>query len=751
VTAAPANIGSPLPLIPSPRSISRKAGDLVVDRSTRIAVGAEDRAIGEQLARWLGLPLSAVDVSNAPSEPTNGILLRRSSSSEVRDPAIDPPRATEDEAFALDVSSARAVVHARGVAGLFYGAQTLAQLAGRRRIGQELPPLENDARLAIPCVTLEDAPRFPLRVMHLDVARHFFSKAVVERFVDLMAFYRFNVFHWHLTDDQGFRLAVKARPELTSVGGVDGFYSQQDARDVVRHAKARFITVMPEIEMPGHARAVLAAHPELSCTGKRQEVPRTWGVFDDVLCAGNEQSFVLLEAILKETTEVFPSRIIHIGGDEVPKTRWSACPKCQAAMKAAKTDVAGLEAMFLRRVTTMLAKHGRRAAVWDEGLSPTLARDALVFAWQSRERGALAAKQGFDVVMVPHDETYLNTHQSQSKDEPGHEGLLPWTKVRAFDPLGTVEAAHATRILGGAGALWTEYVTTPDELDTMAMPRMAALAEALWSGGAEKDFAGRFGAQRPVLDASAVHYFVDPPVGLPPRKLFLDGESATLNIERPLLFPDGVIRWTKDGARPSVGSPPFAAPITVEDTTTITASLFVPGGRTSAAVTSRLVKERLREPIPVREPTKGAELAYFEGNFRRLSDLEKVTPLVRGRADGISLAYAERALGARMRREGFALWFEGVFDVPVAGVYRLIAHADDGVRVEVDGEEVVLDDGIHAPRDADGEIALKRGYHRIQVMYFQGTEGKALDLKIEGPTTPVRPFDTYLSTPAPKR
>jgi hexosaminidase len=284
--------------------------------------------------------------------------------------------------------------------------------------------------------------------MHLDVARHFFPRDVVERYIDLIAFHHFNVFHWHLTDDQGFRFEVKSHPELTAVGGRDGFYSQEDMRAVVRYAADRGITVIPEIEMPGHARAILAAHPELSCTGKPQDVPRTWGTFDDVLCAGNEQTYALIEDILREVVAVFPSQLVHVGGDEAPETRWSACPKCRAAMKASNVRADELEAVFMQRIGAILTRLGRRGAVWDEALSPRW-KDPVVFAWREQARGRDAAIAGRDVVMAPHDHVYFNVHQSRLPGGPGHDGFLPWNKVLAFDPVPEdLPRERRARILG---------------------------------------------------------------------------------------------------------------------------------------------------------------------------------------------------------------------------------------------------------------------------------------------------------------
>lgn len=740
----------PLPLVARPRSITRADGILTIDRTTRISIedGAEARGVAERLARWFGLQAPTIDVGPpGAAEPATGIVLRLTKDGPPREVVgVDVPRSPNEEAYSLDVSTTRAVVRARSAAGLFYGAQTLAQLAGARHIGIETPALGEGGRWTVPCVSLEDAPQFAYRAMHLDVARHFFSKEVVERWIDLLSFYRFNVFHWHLTDDQGFRIEVKSHPELTAIGGRDGFYTQDQAREVVSHARERFVTVVPEIEMPGHARAILAAHPELSCTGKRQDVPRTWGVFDDVLCAGNEKTYELLADVLAEVTSVFPSRLVHLGGDEVRPTRWAACSKCRAAMKASNTTTAiGLEGVFMARATSMLARLGRRALVWDEALSPSLPKDAVVLAWQSKDRGLEAARQGYDVVMAPHEHVYFNFHQSRTGGEPGHDGFLPWTKVHAFDPVPAgLEEAHAGHVLGGEGALWTEYIETAPQLDTMAMPRMAALADALWSGGSssgsvEEQFTARFGAQLPLLDASDVHYFVDPPTGLRRRRVFIDGEKAALSLEPPRLFPGGVVRWTRDGSEPTASSPRFEGPVRIDDTASFAAALFLANGRTSAVVHGQIVKERPRPPSTATR-FEGATYTYFEGDFRKLPDFGKVTAKARGRVPSIGLAELERALGGRMRKERFAAAFDGFIEAPSDGVYRLIARADDGVRVVLDGETVLEDDGVHDARTSDGEIALQRGHHAVRVLYFQAVEGKELDVKIELPDGTTAPL-----------
>ena len=524
--------------------------------------------------------------------------------------------------------------------------------------------------------------RYAYRGMHLDVARHFFGVEDVKHYLDLLAFYKFNVFHWHLTDDQGFRLELKKHPELTAVGGRDGFYTQADVREIVAYAKARGITVIPEIEMPGHARALLASHPELSCSGVKQDVPRTWGVFDDVMCAGNEQTFALVGDILDEVVALFPGPYLHIGGDEVPKDRWSHCPKCAARMQAEHLDVAHLEGWFMQRVAGMVRARGRRAMVWDEALDDRLPKDVIVVAWQSKERGEEAARRGHEVVMAPYESLYFNFWQSKSRTEPGHEGYLPWGKVRAFDP---------GKVLGAEGALWTEYVTTRED----------ALS------GSREPFPAHFAQQRAELDRLGAKYFVEPPdLGLS-KHVFIDRANVTVTL--PSFFPDAKLR--------------APLPTSVGETTDLEAATLLSNGRASAVVKARYEKQTPR-PAGARGPLS-FQYEYFSGWFEHLPDFKALgKPDRTGTVPSVTL---EPSFDA----QGFAVRYVGLFEVPKTGVTRITARADDGVRVFVDDEIVVDDDGVHAARDVPGEIALAGGVHQMRVEYFQGTGGKALSIAVQ--------------------
>ncbi len=727
---------APLPLVPRPRSVVACSGSLAVSDVSGIVIDDHPaaRSVALRLAGWLGIGPSLVRaIAAGEPGPAHAIVLRLDApaAASQRDAAVEPPRSTDDEAYTLDITPDRALVHARHPAGLFYAAQTLAQLARSRPIA--FAPAAPDLGVyKFPCLHIEDAPAYRYRAMHLDVARHFFDKELVERYVDLLSFYRFNVFHWHLTDDQGFRLAIRSHPELTQVGS-GGSYSQADAREVVAFAQDRFVTVVPEIEMPGHARAILASHPELSCTGKKQDVPSTWGVFDDVLCAGNEATYTLLGDVLRETTEVFPSELVHVGGDEVPKARWSACPKCRARMAKDNLTPALLQGAFTKRIGSILATLGRRTVAWDDAPLDGLLASGVVVAWQNVERGRAAVTAGHEVVMAPSDTTYFNFWQTRTQNGPGHQGYVPWTTVLAFDPMPRgLSASQAALVLGGEGALWTEHVATSADVDTLLLPRLAALSDALWSGPSDPTFVERFGAQRRLLDAGGVRYFVEPPVGLSRKKVFI--ESASLELAPPALHPEGVVRFTLDGTEPNAMSPVYDAPIVLRAATSAAARLFLSGGRASKVVRGTFEQSAPRPAIqPSMNPAmfrEGVLYKYFEGDFHALPDFARLAAKRSGRLPSLSFDPV-------FRPERFAVVYDAWLVVPEDGVVRFVARADDGVRVDVDGVRVVDDDGEHAPRDADGEIALERGPHTVRVAYFQGGQGKELSLACEGPRLPL--------------
>lgn len=395
------------------------------------------------------------------------------------------------EGYLLDIDSSIRI-QASNETGFFYGMISLIQLLDTRKHSTFLP-----------AVHIEDVPRFGWRGMHLDVSRHFFSVEEIKNFLDLMALYKFNTFHWHLTDDQGWRIEVKQYPELTSVGGFrdstlnnhyttkprtydhtryGGFYTQDQAREIVAYAQARQITVVPEIEMPGHSRAALAAYPELSCTGIQQPVTGLWGVFDDIYCS-KEESIVFLQNVLTEMLDIFPSEYIHIGGDEAPKSRWNACEDCRQVMEANHlADAHELQSYFVQRMDAFLTQNGRKLIGWDEILEGGLSANAAVMSWRGEAGGIEAAKQEHFVVMTPTSHCYLDYYQSTHLIEPlAIGGYLPLEKVYEYNPIPKEMPEEAKKfVLGGQANLWTEYIPTYDQVQYMMYPRALAVIQSLW-------------------------------------------------------------------------------------------------------------------------------------------------------------------------------------------------------------------------------------------------------------------------------
>lgn len=429
-----------------------------------------------------------------------------------------------DEGYSLKVDRNKIIITASDGAGIFYAAQSLFQL---------LPDEFDKSNAAVPCVNIEDYPRFNWRGVHLDVCRHFFPVEFIKKYIDILAMYKMNTFHWHLTEDQGWRIEIKKYPKLTQIGAwrketmgdgkpYGGFYTQDQIKEIVTYAKQRYITVVPEIEMPGHATAALATYPELSCTGglaaaKAQaevrpfDVATTWGVFDDVYCAGNEKVFQFLEDVLNEVMNLFPSKYIHIGGDEVPKTRWHNCPKCQARIKAeGLKDESELQSYFIQRIEKFLNSKGRKIIGWDEILEGGLAQNAAVMSWRGIDGGIAAAKAKHYAVMTPVDYCYFDHYQALNGEPVAIGGFTPLEKVYSYEPVpDSLQPDEVKYIMGAQANMWTEYVGTTDHVEYMLLPRLCALSEVVWSPKYSrnyKDFSERMKKHYEILTKKKINF-----------------------------------------------------------------------------------------------------------------------------------------------------------------------------------------------------------------------------------------------------
>ena len=501
-------------IVPMPRSFEAGEGVFVLDESSAITLtDPSDNEAREVVELWAGL-----------ARVGTGLPLPFSADGALR---VGVDGSGGPESYRLTVSESGISIAAGDHAGLFYGLQTLSQLlppgmgdgvglGDGVRLGDGGPGRGSGSAatpLEVRSVRIDDAPRFPYRGMHLDVARHFYGPDFVKRYIDMLARYKINRFHWHLTEDQGWRIQIDRYPLLTEVGGYraqthvghgrdefngdgkryGGFYTKDEIRDIVAYAEARYVTIVPEIEMPGHSLAVLAAYPELACTPGPFEVGMTWGVFEDIYCP-SEETFTFLENVLTEVIELFPGELIHVGGDEAPKERWKESEFVQELMeREGLVDENEVQSWFIRRIERFLNANGRRLIGWDEILEGGLAPNATVMSYRGTIGGIEAARQGHDVVMTPYSHLYFDFYQTEDQEsEPlAIGGFLPLDTVYSYEPVpAELTPTEARHILGAQANVWTEYMTTEAYVEYMVFPRMLALSEVVWSPTDSRDFDG---------------------------------------------------------------------------------------------------------------------------------------------------------------------------------------------------------------------------------------------------------------------
>ena len=756
------------PLIPRPATLAAGPGELALDAEVSVAYDpAGDDALRAAVAWWLDDARAASGLALAetgdPDDPAAGRVLRF---------RLDPGLDLGGEAYRLEIDSGGLRLEAATPAGVFYGIQTLRQLSplsieraieraesAGRPVGASRAPGGRSrtgavAEFSLPAVRIEDSPRFVYRGLHLDVGRHLFPVEFIKRYIDLLSRFKLNTFHWHLTEDQGWRIEIERYPRLTEVGAwraetmvgknfdpyvgdgepYGGFYTRDEVRDVVAYAAARHVTVIPEIEMPGHSLAALAAYPELACTGGPFAVGTRWGVYDDIYCP-TERTFEFLEDVLLEVMELFPSPYIHIGGDEAPKTRWRESAVAQAVMREhGLQSEEDLQSWFMRRIERFLGEHGRRLIGWDEILEGGLPPDATVMSWRGTGGGIEAARRGHHVIMTPGTHLYFDHYQSEDRArEPlAIGGHTPLEKVYGFEPVPAVlDRDAARRILGAQANVWTEYIRTPEHVEYMVYPRALALAEVVWSPRALRDFddfAARLPAALARLDRHGVGYRVPTVRGLGGERLTLEDRVA-VRLASPL--PDAEIRYTLDGGDPGPGSPRYRAPLEValdEGPVEVRARLFLPDGRASPVTAGRFARAVPIAPAGV----DGAELAsglryeVAAGRFGSVREVAAAQLQRRGRLPepGFVDSFSEDAFGLR---------FSGYVEVPESGVYTFHLASDDGSRLSIAGRTVVDHDGPHAVTEKSGQVALAAGRHAVELLYFEAGGEEGLSLEVTPP------------------
>ena len=510
---------------------------------------------------------------------------------------LDPGIANK-EGYVLTTTPEGISINGQTENGVFYGIQTLRK---------SIPAEAKEATILIPAGEIKDEPRFSYRGMHLDVGRHFFPKEFMKKYIDLLALHNMNTFHWHLTDDQGWRIEIKKYPKLTEIGSqrsrtvigrntqeydntpYGGFFTQEEAKEIVKYAQERYITVIPEVDLPGHMLAALAAYPEMGCTGGPYEVCPRCGIFEDVLCIGNDQTMQFLEDVMSEIIEIFPSKYVHIGGDEAPRTRWEKCPKCQArikteGLKADKNHTAEdrLQSYCMTRIEEFLNSKGRQIIGWDEILEGDVAPNATVMSWRGMEGGIKAAQLGHDVIMTPTSFCYFDYYQTaDTKDEPlGIGGYVPIEKVYSLEPVPAVLTEEQSKhILGAQANLWTEYIHSSEHVEYMVLPRMAALAEVQWTQPEKKDFKDftkRLARLMKFYQRDGFNYakhVFDLKVDFTPD---VTKKAVVVTLST---IDDAPIYYTLDGTEPTTASLKYTEPVSITETADFQAVVIRPEGK----------------------------------------------------------------------------------------------------------------------------------------------------------------------------
>ena len=605
-------------IIPQPREMQLAArGNFPLNASTRICYSNSDKAmkrnaqfLAEYLQKRTGWNLS--------------ISSRQPSASDI---FLDCSLKSENpEAYSLDVDGRGIRINGSTPAGVFYGIQTLRKT---------LPALEQQPAnaIAIPWVHIEDAPRFAYRGTHLDVSRHFIAPDSIRKFIDMLALHNINRFHWHLTDDQGWRIEIKKYPQLTTVGAYrpetvighnsgkydgtphQGFYSQRELRELVKYAAERNITIVPEIDMPGHMQAALAAYPELGCTGGPYAVWKIWGISDDVLCVGNDKTLQFIDDVLDEVAAIFPSEYIHVGGDECPKVRWKDCPKCQQRIRDNHLEADGkhsaeerLQSYLIRHAEKHLNSLGRKMIGWDETLEGGLAPNATVMSWRGEAGGIEAARQHHPVIMTPNTYLYFDYYQSKdiAQEPEAIGGYLPIQTVYNYEPMPKALSPEEQQyIIGVQANIWTEYMPTYRQVEYMALPRLAALSEVQWSQPQlkdYKDFLQRLPNFIDLYKEQGYHYA---------KHIFDVNTAFTLDhgqkALRVQLSTNGKadIRFTVDGSTPTLQSTRYQEPLEIRQACTLKAAAFRGGERTNVTQETIRFNKATVCPIQLLQPANG--------------------------------------------------------------------------------------------------------------------------------------------------
>ena len=710
-------------IIPTPQSLVQHDGFFRLGSNTAIeAASPEAKTVAEFFA--------------AKMRTATGLNIQVAEKGNIQlsvDPSLD---VANDEGYTLDVTKDGAVVVAKTAQGLFYGMQSFLQLLPAEIEG---PSKVNGIAWQAPAVSIKDAPRFGYRGIMLDPCRHFMPVENVKKYLDVLSLFKMNRMHWHLTDDQGWRIEIKKYPKLTEIASkrIDGegtehsgYYTQEEIKEIVKYAADRFITVVPELELPGHEMAAIAAYPNLSCKGE-QGTPRViWGVEDIVMCPGKEDMFTFLQDVIDEMVPLFPSEYFHIGGDECPKISWKNCPLCQKRIKeeGLKADSKHsaeerLQSYVIQRMEKYLATKGKKIIGWDEILEGGLAPSATVMSWRGEDGGIAAALMDHTVIMTPGGNgMYLDAYQGDSKIEPvtiGGYTLLE--KTYSYDPIPDtlVAMGKSNYILGVQGNTWSEYMYDEAKRDYMVFPRILAVAEIGWTNLDRKDykdFERRIENAYVRLDGHAINYHIpqpEQPNGSCNFVAFTDKASLEFKTTRPIKMV-----YTLDGSEPTPASTAYTAPIEITETTTLKIASVLPSGKMSPIRTIQVEKQSLAPAKEVAKTTPGLNMEVTDGMYLNVKELEAAQKETKKSVikDLKEIRSVVKTSESMRGVNQYAAVATGYVNIPEDGVYFISSDLEE---VWIDGKLLVNNGGeVKRFSRHDSSVALAKGLHEIKAVFL---------------------------------
>ncbi len=714
------------PIIPYPAHLVPGNGDFVINQKTSLVIQNESFRQDAIALKELVKEIGGFTLHESKKENNNCIIFKKDNS------------IVSGEGYHLLVTPAKVILSAREPAGLFWGIETIRQLL----------PVSNSTikELKIPAVEIKDQPAYGWRGMHLDVSRHFFSVGYLKKFIDRMALYKLNRLHLHLTDDQGWRIQIKKYPQLTEKGAwrtfdkndsacmklakenpdfnIDsshiihrdgktlygGFYTQNQMRDVIKYAAARHVEIIPELDMPGHMMAAIKIFPWLSCTGQ----PGQGKLFSVPLCPCKESTFEFARNVYKEIFALFPSKYVHIGGDEVDKSTWQNSSECKNIMqKEGVKNVNELQSYFNKRMENFFHKNGKQMIAWDDVLEGGVDSSVIIMYWRGwvPKAPVEAANNGNKVILAPGNPLYFDQFPDKSS----------LYNVYHFNPVPKgLSVSAAKNIIGIQACVWTERIPSEKRADFMTMPRMTAMAEVAWTDSSRNysSYLERLKSQYPRWDKMHIHYRLPDLSGFTDNNVFID--SALLHIEKPL--PGLIIHYTTNSSLPTEHSRVLPDPLIIHHSQTIKLAAFSPEGNRGDIYSLKYAKEKNAPPVTTTEILhNGLKCIYYKGSFDSTKNMSSVLPSQTFYVNNIEVP-------SDVNAPAFGLQYHGYIDVPETGIYSFYLTSDDGSVLSVDGKTVVDNDGLHSAVERSGEIALEKGLHYFSLDFIEGGGGYTLRL-----------------------